>query len=62
MPDYEQPFWSEYAQSIIDGLNLKQTAKGEWHGSCVNCGGTDRFWITNHQGNNQDPLPPMWGF
>ena len=34
MPDYEQPYWSEYAQSIIDGLDLKQTAKGEWHGSC----------------------------
>ena len=50
MPDYEQPYWSEYAQRIIDGLDLKQTAKGEWHGSCVNCGGTDRFWITNHQG------------
>ena len=44
------PYWSEYGQGIIDAYNLKQLAKGEWHGPCPNCGGKDRFWISNYHG------------
>ena len=43
--------WDEYAQPIIDALNLKELSKGEWHGACPNCGGTDRFWINEFEGN-----------
>ena len=42
--------WGEYAQPIIDALNLKELSKGEWHGSCPHCGGTDRFWINKFEG------------
>ena len=44
------PYWDEYAQGIIDALNLQQLARGEWHGACPNCGGKDRFWISQYQG------------
>ena len=50
MSDFEQPHWSEWADKIITSLNLRQTSKGEWHGSCPNCQGTDRFWISQHNG------------
>ena len=43
----EYPSWDRYAPSIISELNLKETSKDEWHGPCPNCGGKDRFWITN---------------
>ncbi|MDA9856405.1 hypothetical protein N9C80_08330, partial [Paracoccaceae bacterium] len=43
--------WDEYAQPIIDALNLKKISKGEFHGACPNCGGTDRFWINEFEGN-----------
>lgn len=46
---YPTAYWSEWGQIIISALNLKQTAVGEWHGACVNCGGHDRFWIKEHQ-------------
>jgi hypothetical protein len=38
--------WDEYSGNIISALNLKQIAKGEWHGACPSCGGKDRFWIS----------------
>lgn len=44
------PYWDEYAQGIIDALKLQQLARGEWHGACPNCGGKDRFWISQYQG------------
>ena len=48
--DFPKVYWAEYGQRIIDALDLKQLSKGEWHGPCPACGGTDRFWISNHQG------------
>lgn len=47
---YKPAFWSEWSSMIISDLNLKQTAKGEWHGACPHCGGVDRFWITELAG------------
>lgn len=44
------PYWDQYAQNIINTLGLKQLARGEWHGACPNCGGKDRFWIAEYQG------------
>ena len=41
--------WDSYAQSIIAQYNLKKISN-EYHGACPNCGGKDRFWINNHQG------------
>ena len=43
--------WDKHARPIIDALNLKETSKGEWHGACPNCGGSDRFWINEFDGN-----------
>ena len=45
---YPTAYWSEWGQTIINALTLKNTAVGEWHGSCPNCGGHDRFWIKEH--------------
>ena len=42
--------WQEYGAPMISELNLKQATKGEWHGPCPNCGGTDRFWINEFKG------------
>ena len=42
---YPTIYWDEYADKIITAKNLKQTVKGEFHGSCPACGGKDRFWI-----------------
>lgn len=42
---YPTIYWDEYANKIITAKNLKQTVKGEFHGSCPACGGKDRFWI-----------------
>ena len=42
--------WQEYGPPMISELNLKQATKGEWHGPCPNCGGTDRFWINEFKG------------
>ena len=49
MGKFEQPYWSEWSNKIIEGLSLKRHGK-EWHGSCPNCGGTDRFWINEMDG------------
>ena len=46
---YPTIYWDEYAHSIINKYNLKETVKGEFHGPCVACGGTDRFWIFRKQ-------------
>ena len=46
---YPTIYWDEYAHSIINKYNLKETVKGEFHGPCVACGGKDRFWIFRKQ-------------
>ena len=46
---YPTIYWDEYADRIINKYNLKETVKGEFHGPCVACGGTDRFWIFRKQ-------------
>lgn len=47
---FPTPYWSEWADKIKITYNLKQTAKGEWHGPCPSCGGVDRFWIKERSG------------
>jgi KaiC/GvpD/RAD55 family RecA-like ATPase len=47
---YPTPYWSEWSDRIIQAYNLKQTAKGEYHGPCPSCGGVDRFWISEKLG------------
>ena len=47
---YPTIYWKDYAHGIISRYNLKETVKGEHHGSCPNCGGKDRFWIKEFQG------------
>lgn len=42
--------YDQYALDFINKLDLKKTAKDEHHGSCPNCGGDDRFWIKNFDG------------
>jgi len=42
--------WSEFGTKIIQGLELKKTSKGEYHGPCPSCAGKDRFWIKEHNG------------
>ena len=42
--------WDECAHQIISHFNLKKLTAGEWHGSCPNCGGKDRFWINEYNG------------
>ena len=49
MPDFPVAYWSQYGQAIINQLELKKLAVGEWHGACPNCGGKDRFWISEYQ-------------
>jgi len=43
--------WGEFGSKIIQSLELKKTAKGEFHGPCPSCFGKDRFWIKEH--NNE---------
>ena len=39
------------ADILLDLYSLyKQATKGEWHGPCPVCGGTDRFWINEFNG------------
>jgi len=47
---YPDAIYSEYAPQIITSLNLKKTTAKEHHGACPNCGGVDRFWISEYQG------------
>lgn len=43
--------YSEYAPRIISALDLKHKSGSEYGDRpCPNCGGTDRFWIAEHQG------------
>ena len=53
MPDYEQPYWSEWSDRIITRYNMKRVSGGnssaEYHGPCPSCGGTDRFRINEYQ-------------
>ena len=48
----EPPYWSQWADKIITRYDLKLTSKGtkEYHGPCPSCGGVDRFWINEYQG------------
>jgi phage/plasmid primase-like uncharacterized protein len=48
---YPEPTYSVYAPQIISALQLKKTSHQEHHGPCPNCGGVDRFWISEYQGN-----------
>ena len=48
---YPDATYSVYAPQIISALQLKKTTHDEHHGPCPNCGGVDRFWISNYQGN-----------
>ena len=41
--------WDECAHQIIADFNLKKLSAGEWHGACPNCGGVDRFWISEYK-------------
>ena len=43
-------YWDEWSSKIIAALGLKKLSQREWHGSCPNCGGKDRFWIANYHG------------
>jgi hypothetical protein len=47
---YPTASWGEFGHSIINNLDLKKTAQGEFHGPCPSCSGTDRFWIKEFQG------------
>ena len=43
--------YSEHAPCIISELNLKHKTGSEYGSQpCPNCGGDDRFWITEHNG------------
>jgi phage/plasmid primase-like uncharacterized protein/KaiC/GvpD/RAD55 family RecA-like ATPase len=48
---YPEPTYSVYAPQIISALQLKKTSHQEHHGPCPSCGGVDRFWISEYQGN-----------
>jgi len=50
MSDFPEAWWSEWSEAIKTKYSLNQTTKGEWHGPCPCCAGTDRFWIRNHNG------------
>ena len=41
--------WNEWSGTIAAALGLKKMSHNEHHGPCPNCGGTDRFWISQHQ-------------
>ena len=47
---YPPLYWHEYAQQLVQKYNLKPTGKERYNGPCPSCGGTDRFWINNHNG------------
>lgn len=59
---FSPAYWPEWGQRIVDGLDLKRTAKGEWHGACPNCGGTDRFWISELNGEVKVHCRQCWDF
>ena len=46
---YPPATYSVYAPQIVSALGLKRFGN-EYKGSCPNCGGTDRFWISDYQG------------
>lgn len=48
---YPTLHWHEYAHQLVQKYNLKPTGKERYNGPCPSCGGTDRFWINNH--NNE---------
>lgn len=47
---YATLHWHEYAPQVVQTYNLKPTGKDRYNGPCPSCGGTDRFWINNHNG------------
>tara|TARA_R110000803_G_scaffold14444_1_gene40133 strand:- start:497 stop:769 length:273 start_codon:yes stop_codon:yes gene_type:complete len=50
MTNFKRAYWGEFSPHIINALNLKKVTAGEYHGSCPNCGGKDRFWINEFNG------------
>lgn len=46
---YPDPIYSEYAPQVISSLNLKRHGN-EHKGPCPNCGGVDRFWLSEYEG------------
>ena len=47
---YATLYWHEYAPQVVQRYNLKPSGKERYNGPCPHCGGTDRFWINNHNG------------
>ena len=52
---YPTAYWGEWAHVIIQALDLREKAKGEFHGACPSCGTNtpkepDRFWISELNG------------
>ena len=47
---FDAPLWGQWADGIKAAYNLKHISQGEWHGPCPCCGGKDRFWIKEQQG------------
>ena len=54
MPDFPKAYWAEWSDRIITRYSLREGPKGEFHGSCPNCGHNDwpstRFWIHQKDG------------
>lgn len=46
---FKKAYWSEWSDSIIQHFNMKKHSR-EWKGPCPICGGTDRFWIKEYEG------------
>jgi len=43
--------YSKYADQVIQHFGLKHKSGSEYgNAPCPNCGGTDRFWISEHEG------------
>ncbi|MGB2409677.1 MAG: primase-helicase zinc-binding domain-containing protein, partial [Paracoccaceae bacterium] len=43
--------YNTYAPAIVQALDLKKATSDEYSGPCPNCGGKDRFRISNFHGN-----------
>ena len=59
---FSTAYWNEWSPKIIETLILKQVARGEWHGACPNCGGTDRFWISELASEVKVHCRQCWDF
>lgn len=50
MTDFPKAYWSEYAPQIVTRYNMKKTGKDHFNGPCPVCVGSDRFYISNING------------